>query len=62
MIKNKILNITNLTTKATLNTKAAGIENQILKTTSFITTPEFKRLVRIHCDASMKQEAKSLAS
>ena len=57
-----IFDITNLATKAALNTKATEIGNKILYSTSFITRPEFNRLTKINFNARMKQEAKSLAS
>ena len=43
-IENKILEITNLATKAALNIKATGIENKIPDTSHFINTQAFNRL------------------
>ena len=42
-IENKILEITNLATKAALNIKATGIENEIPDTSHFINTQAKKR-------------------
>ena len=54
--------ITNLATKAILNTQATEIENKIADTTGFITSPEFNRIAKIIFDATMKEAAKSLLS
>ena len=43
-IENKILEITNLATKAALNIKATGIENEIPDNSHFINTQAFNRL------------------
>ena len=60
-IENKILGITNLATKAALNTEATGIENRMADAISLITTPEFNRLTKIRFDAR-KVAAKLFAS
>ena len=52
--------VTGLVTTASLNKKAKEIENKIPETRGFITTPEFKRLTKIHFIAEIKREAKGL--
>ena len=61
MPKIKIPGITNLATKATLNTEATEIESKTPYTTSFITTPEFYKLAEISFHVRMKEAKKSLA-
>ena len=55
-------NITNLSTKSALNTKATKIETKIPDTAGFITTSEFKRLAKMSFNAIMKEEVKSIAN
>ena len=55
-------NITNLVTKAALNTKATEIEHEILDISHFINTQELNGLTKITFDPRMKGEEKSLAS
>ena len=60
-IENKILEITNLATKAALNIKATGIENEIPDTSHFINTQAFNRLkTKKKTDARMKEAEKNL--
>ena len=61
-IENKILGITNLATKAALNTEATRIENKMAYTITLITTPEISRLTKILFDARIKVVAKLFAS
>ena len=61
-IENKILGITNLATKAALNTEATRIENKMAYTITLITTPEISRLTKILFDARIKVAAKLFAS
>ena len=58
---NEIPDITNLATKAALNTKATEIKNKIRDTAGFITTLEFNKLTKLSFHARMKQ-ARSLAN
>ena len=54
--------ITNLATKAILNTQATETENKIPDNTDFITSPEFNKIKKIFFDARMKEAAESLLS
>ena len=61
-IENKILEITNLATKAALNIKATGIENEIPDTSHFINTQAFNRLKKIKRWCKNERSRKKLAS
>ena len=50
--------ITNLATKAVLNTKAIEIQSKIPDTSHFINTQEFDRLTKISFDARIKKNRK----
>ena len=59
--RSKILDITSLFNKATLNTKLREVENKIIDITSFICITEFNRLTKKGFDARIKAATKSLA-
>ena len=52
--------ISNLATKAALNTKATYIESKIPDTTDFVTAPEFNGLTKITFGARIIKAKKSL--
>ena len=58
----KILDITSLSTKATLNPKIREIENKISNAASFIYITGFNRLTKIDFDARIKAATKNLVS
>lgn len=57
-IESKMNYITNLTTKAALNTKSKEIENKIHDNTNYLTIPEFNRLIKAGFEAKIKEIAR----